>query len=147
MTSSEYGKHVYRSRRMNAGDEESVSERKQQLELKCKVHKLRHKVRQMESIERKQCRVIMTSSQKADYEKYKSGALIEELDALTRQHGFGKLHGEGVLLHAPRVTEQLPQRCMPQVPLHAFAAAVNTLRHTSASALVVNSSSEFLAQC
>ena len=98
MTSPEHTQEVRRSCRVEPADEESVLARSQQLELKIHVHKLRHKLRQMECLERKQNRVNMTFSQKVDFEKYKSGALIDELDALTRQHGFGKLHRDGTML-------------------------------------------------
>ena len=72
------------------------------LDLKCKVHKLRHKLRQMQALEKQQGRVTMTFKQKADFVKYTSGALIQELDALTRLHGFGMLHADGVLLQPKR---------------------------------------------
>ena len=49
----------------------------------------------------------MTSTHEADFERYKSGALIEELDKLTGQCGLGKLHGDETILGATRLTEQV----------------------------------------
>ena len=99
MTSSKYEKEKARSRKVDLENEEAVQEKKRQVTLKIKVHKLRHKVRQMAALDRKMyyCGsglAAMKEEQRQMYFKWKSGEMERELDALTNEHGYGKLRSQ-----------------------------------------------------
>ena len=73
-----------------------LMKKKRQLQLKLRVHHLRHQVRQAKALERNP-NAITDKNQKL-YDDWKSGKLTQELDEYTRQHGYGKLHSTGEML-------------------------------------------------
>ena len=105
MASSEYHRQRARSDRRN----ESADVIRQQRELKHRCHVLRWQRR----------RAVRLDSTMGDGKwippdehelvcRLRSGALDAELDELTRQHGYGKLHATDRYLSAPTLFDQTP---------------------------------------
>ena len=95
--SPEYLAEKARSRKLDKNNADAVAEKNQQLQLKLRVHYLRNQVRQATKLERNQ-NAITDKKQKKLLDDYLSGKLTEELDQLTRQHGYGKVHSTGEML-------------------------------------------------
>ena len=103
MKSEEHAVQVNRSRKGVPS-----AEKRQQEELKCQVHQLRHKVRQMKYLERNVGHRMWEEDWiQTAYAKYKSGEMVRELSELTQQHGFGRLHDKGVDLIPPCVENEI----------------------------------------
>ena len=86
MRSPEHGKEKARAQKIDPQDEETVKEKQQQVNLKIKVHSLRHQLRQMK-------RGNASESAPQRYEQ-----LQKQLQNLTLQHGYGKLPLDGSIL-------------------------------------------------
>ena len=80
------------------------------MNLKVKVHSLRHQVRQIEALNAKVNGAgspPMTRRLAEQYKWWKSGGMERELDDLTRQHGYGKLRAQTGHLGPIRFSEQV----------------------------------------
>ena len=98
LESAEYRKEKARSQKLDKTNEEAMNEKRQNLKLKMRVHRLRHQVRQAKALDRNP-KAITDKNQKL-LEEWKSGKLIKELDECTREHGYGNLHSTGEMLEA-----------------------------------------------
>ena len=112
ISSDEFALEKARSAKVQ--DAPAEPEKLRRVELKIKVYKLRHIRRQMVALVKKKNEGHIQSipvSQKDNFEQFSSGALDDELDALTIQHGYGKLRKEGILLQAVRLSNTMPKSC------------------------------------
>ena len=96
LESPQYLKEKACGQRFDETDAEAVNEKRLQLELKMRVHQLRHRVRQAKALHRNQTQI--TDQNRELYDKWRSGKLTEELDECTRAHGYGKLQSTGEML-------------------------------------------------
>jgi hypothetical protein len=113
MSSDEFALERARSAKVQKGLEKAEAEKLRQVELKIKVYKLRHIRRQMVALVKKQKENHLQSipeSEKFNFQRFMSGALDDELDALTIQHGYGKLRKQDKLLQAVRLSNTMPER-------------------------------------
>ena len=94
--SDEYLKEKARAQKLDETNAEAVNEKRRHLELKMRVHHLRHRVRQAKALDRNP--EAITDKNRKLYDEYRSGKLIKELDECTRAHGYGKLHSTGEML-------------------------------------------------
>jgi hypothetical protein len=95
MESDEYLKEKVRAQE---ADENNLAEKNRLLDLKIRVHRLRHQVRLARSLHRNPNAI--TDKNRKVYEEWRSGELSEELDLLTRDHGYGKLQATGEMLES-----------------------------------------------
>ncbi len=109
MNSSEYEKQRRRSRKVIGDNAADVQEKEEQMQVKIKVHALRHQLAQMRSFDKKKHTQARTGRQARKYQRWLSGDLQRELDALTLQHGYGTMPSTGTILKPPRLTDKLPQ--------------------------------------
>jgi hypothetical protein len=113
MSSDEFALERARSAKVQKGLEKAEAEKLRQVELKIKVYKLRHIRRQMVALVKKKRENLIQSipeSEKVNFERFMSGALDDELDALTIQHGYGKLRKQDKLLQAVRLSDVTLER-------------------------------------
>ena len=96
LKSPEYQQEKARAQKLDENNADAVNEKFKQLELKTRVHHLRHQVRQAKALERNP-KAIADKNQKL-YADWKSGKLTKELDECTRKHGYGKVHSTGEML-------------------------------------------------
>ena len=96
LASSQYQKEKARAQKLDEANAEAVNEKRRLLELKMRVHRLRHQVRQAKALDRNQ--KAITDQNRKLYEDWKSGKLTVELDECTRAHGYGKLQSSGEML-------------------------------------------------
>ena len=105
MASSEYRQQRARSDRRN----ESADVVRQQRERKHRCNVLRsqkrHAVKMASALEAGKC---LQPDMYELAQRLRSGALDTELDALTRQHGYGKLHATDGYLSAPTLFDHAP---------------------------------------
>ena len=91
MRSPEHAKEKTRALRLDPDNAEAVRARERQLEIKKKVHCLRHQIRQMKALHGKTWYSEMSWLQQQQYTKWRSGEMEQELQSLTLEHGYGKL--------------------------------------------------------
>ena len=96
LASSQYQKEKARAQKLDEANAEAVNEKRCHLQLKMKVHRLRHQVRQAKALDRNQ--QAITDQNRKLYDYWISGKLTEELDECTRAHGYGKLQSSGEML-------------------------------------------------
>ena len=92
----QYLKEKARAQKLDEANAEAVNEKNRQLDLKMRVHRLRHQVRQAKALVRNQ-KAITPNNQNL-YDDWLSGRLTEELDECTKAHGYGKLQSTGEML-------------------------------------------------
>ena len=97
LESAEYRKEKARSQKLDKTNEEAMNEKRQNLKLKMRVHRLRHQVRQAKAFDRNP-KAITDPKAIELYAKWESGQLIKELDECTIEHGYGKLQSTGEML-------------------------------------------------
>ena len=100
MSSAEFLKQKVRSQK-----EPDSDEKEREVKLKVKLHGLRHQKRRAENLDRQLRRKVILTVPPRDrdlYKRWTSGALAQEIDRLTRLHGYGKL-STGQNLVAPSV--------------------------------------------
>jgi hypothetical protein len=98
LESPEYLKEKARSQKLDESNAEAVSEKQRHLELKMRVHHLRHQVRLAKALHRNP-KAIADNNRKL-YEEWLSGSLGKKLDECTRVHGYGKLQSTGEMLES-----------------------------------------------
>ena len=96
LESPEYLQEKARAQKLDESNAEAVDGKNRQVQLKLKVHRLRHQVRQAKRLHRNQ-NLIKEDNRKL-YQKWVTGKLAEELDECTRTHGYGKLQSTGEML-------------------------------------------------
>jgi hypothetical protein len=96
LESPQYLKEKARAQKPDETNAEAVNEKRRHLQLKMRVHHLRHQVRQAKALHRNQ--EAITDKNRKLYEEWLSGKLIQELDECTRAHGYGKLQSTGEML-------------------------------------------------
>ena len=96
LESPQYLNEKGRAQKLDETNAEAVNEKRRHLQLKMRVHHLRHQVRQAKALHRNQ--EAITDKNRKLYEKWLSGTLTEELDECTRAHGYGKLQSTGEML-------------------------------------------------
>ena len=107
LESPEYLKERARARKVRVSDAEATLEKSRQVELKMKVHRLRHQVRQAKALHRKPHKI--TSDNRDLYYRWLSGGMTAELEECTRDHGFGKLEATGELLQTSGFSRRHPR--------------------------------------
>ena len=107
MKSPEHAAEKARAQKLDTGDAKAVTEKQHQQELKMKVHRLRHQMRQIKALGAKTTYSDMTWHQKQQHELWESGEMQLELDMLTRQHGYGTLPFNKGTLGATRFTDTI----------------------------------------
>ena len=99
MQSPEHDKEKKRAQKVDPANEEAVNEKNRQVELKMRVHSLRHQLRQVRILHNKNIAYHdMSRQQQQQYDYWSSGNMEKELQELTRQHGYGKLPLDGTIL-------------------------------------------------
>ena len=98
LESPEYLQEKARAQKLDETNAEAVDEKNRQVQLKFKVHRLRHQVRQAKALHRNQ-RAITKDNRKL-YQEWLTGKLSEELDECTRAHGYGKVESTGEMLQS-----------------------------------------------
>jgi hypothetical protein len=97
--SPEHAKEKARALRLDPGNVEAVREKERQIEVKKKLHSLRHQKRQVIALHAKKCYSEMSWQQQQQYKKWRSGKMDQELQELTLEHGYGLLPlDKGILL-------------------------------------------------
>ena len=91
MKSPGHTKEKARARRLDPSNKEAVREKEHQIDVKQKVHSLRHQMRQMKALHAKKWYSEMSRQQQQQYTKWRSGEMEQELQSLTLEHGYGKL--------------------------------------------------------
>ena len=89
LESSQYLNEKARAQKFDGTNAEAVNEKRLQLELKMRVHQLRHRIRQAKALHRNQKQI--TDKNRELYDEWRSGKLTEEPDECIRAHGYGKL--------------------------------------------------------
>ena len=115
LESPEYKKERARARKVDESDAQAILEKSRQVELKMKVHRLRHQVRQAKALHRQRHRItndgklLLPYLKNRDvYYRWLSGGLTAELEECTREHGFGKLEATGELLQTRGFSRRHP---------------------------------------
>jgi hypothetical protein len=101
MMSPGYQQEKNRSRKVDEEDEAAVAQKEARIEVKSKLYKLRHKMKQVQALKRKSPEK-WTAPQNADVAYYESGRLTNDLDELTKKHGYGRMHGTDEFLKPAR---------------------------------------------
>ena len=96
LASEQYLKEKARAQKLDENNTETVNEKRRQLELKTRVHRLRYQVRQAKALHRNS--KAISDKDRELYEAWLSGNLSKELDECTRAHGYGKLPSTGAML-------------------------------------------------
>jgi len=94
MNSPEYHKELDRSRQIIDEYSAEAQLRQEQRELKLEVHRLRAKYRNMRSLHNKMSHNVwrnLSADDRQSYEEWQSGAMEQELNELTKRHGYGKV--------------------------------------------------------
>ena len=105
MQSQEYRTERERSLRIIDKNSPQAQLRQAQQELKLKVHSLRAKYRNMRTLDKKMSDELwqkLPRDVRQSYKEWRSGAMEQELDELTKRHGYGKLRSENILLGPTR---------------------------------------------
>ena len=105
MASPEHAKEKARALLLDEGNAEAVLEKERQLNVKVKVHSLRHQKRQMKALYFKTWYSEMSEEQQQQYTKWWSGEMDQELQSLTLEHGYGKLPLDESILFPTRFTD------------------------------------------
>ena len=114
MKSDKYKNEKARARKLDPGNAEAVKEK--QRKRKLIVYSLRHQMRRMKAIDAKKARGRMSKKQERQYERWCSGAMDREVEALTKEHGYGKLPSDESMLLPTRFPDTiLRQRSYPVV--------------------------------
>ena len=98
LESPQYLQEKTRAQKLNETNAEAVNEKHRQVQLKMKVHRLRHQVRQAKALHRNQ-RAITKDNHKM-YKKWLSGEISQELHECTQANGYGKLESTGEMLQS-----------------------------------------------
>ena len=101
LESPQYLQEKARAQKLDETNAEAVNEKRRHLQLKMRVHHLRHRVRQAKALHRNP--KAITDENRKLYDEWFSGKLIEELDECTRAHGYGKLQSTGEMLECSGV--------------------------------------------
>ena len=96
LESPQYLQERERSRKQDESNQEAMEVKRRQVELKMKVHRLRHQVRQAKVMHRNPHKI--TRENRGLYQRWRSGQLGDELEEYTRVHGYGKLESTGEVL-------------------------------------------------
>ena len=96
LQSPQYQQEKARAQKPDENNADAVSEKRHQLQLKMRVHHLRHQVRQAKALHRGSKPI--TDKNRKLYAEWQSGKLTKKLDECTRMHGYGKLHSTGEML-------------------------------------------------
>ena len=91
MASPGYQAEKERSGKVDHGNDTAVAVKEAQANIKEKVYELRHKKKQVEALRRKSP-ATWTSAQRLYVDYYDSGKLKNDLDQLTKQHGYGQMY-------------------------------------------------------
>ena len=91
MNSDEHAREKARALKLDPGNAEAVREKERQLEVKRKLHSLKHQERQVRALHAKKWYSEMNGEERKQYLKWQSGELEQEIQALTMEHGYGKL--------------------------------------------------------
>ena len=112
MKSEAHAQEKQRAQKLDKENAEAVCEKQRQQEMKKKVHSLRHRIRQMKNMHLKKLYAQMTWQQQKEYEKWWSGEMHQELEALTWEFGYGTLPLQNRILLPTRFpdTAICPQR-------------------------------------
>ena len=105
MQSQAYRTERERSRRIIDKNSSQAQLRQAQQELKLKVHSLRAKYGNMSTLDKKMSDELwqkLPRDVRQSYKEWRSGAMEQELDELTKRHGYGKLRSENILLGPTR---------------------------------------------
>ena len=96
LQSPQYQQEKARAQKLDENNADAVNEKGHLLQLKMRVHHLRHQVRQAKALDRNP--KAITDKNRKLYAEWKSGKLTKKLDECTRMHGYGKLHSTGEML-------------------------------------------------
>ena len=91
MASEEHKREQKRIVKVDEKDENAVREKRKQIRVKSRVHKLRGLVRWHRNLNNTDS---LTVQERRWYQKWETGKLQEELDELTIEHGYGQYRGK-----------------------------------------------------
>ena len=109
LASPQYQQETRRAQMVDKANAHAVNKKRRQVQLKLRVHRLRHQIRRARALDRRQS-AIMSGPDRKLYQDWRSGKLDEELDECTRAHGYGKLDSTGEFCRKKGLREPQRQR-------------------------------------
>ena len=109
LDSPQYQQETRRAQIVDKTNRRAAKKKRRQVQLKMRVHRLRHQVRRAKALDRDQS-AIKSGPDRKLYQDWLSGKLDEAVDECTRAHGYGKLQSTGEILRCGGLRQPQRQR-------------------------------------